>query len=41
VGGPEVLEFEDDFLEGRFLRHSGFSIYDFGLRIGSSEGIIP
>jgi hypothetical protein len=28
---PEVLQFEDDFLEGGFLCHCGFSIYDFGL----------
>jgi hypothetical protein len=27
---PEVLEFEDDFLEGR-IWHLRFPIYDFGL----------
>jgi hypothetical protein len=27
---PEVLEFEDDGLEGSFLCHVGFSISDFG-----------
>ena len=38
--GPEVLQLEDDFLEGGF-GHFGFPIYDFGFMIDDCGGIIP